>query len=92
MTEYTKAEMEMMGDPGIWEAWNRWLAAGKGVAVYQNQDMNHPELGHKRFASFGTPEAQFEDDEPPKQLPDFPGEINWRYQLIGTYRGEPVGA
>ena len=66
---------------------DRWLARGDGVAVYQNVDLSHPEIGHLQFASFGSPEAIFPDD-PPDRLPDMNGRINWRYSLIGTYRGE----
>lgn len=68
---------------------NKWLREGKGLAVYENHDLGHPELGRRRFFSFGTPDAQF-TDEPPVRLPDFPTEINWRYVLVGTYRGEVV--
>lgn len=69
---------------------NNWLVRGDGVAIYQNQDMNHPELGHRQIASYGSPAAQLETDEPPKTLPDIGGAINWRYQLEGTYRGEQL--
>lgn len=68
---------------------NQWLEDGKGLAVYENHDLGHPELGHRRFFSFGAPDAQFLE-EPPSRLPDFPTEINWRYVLVGTYRGEVV--
>jgi hypothetical protein len=86
----TKDELEAIVDSdAVREAVNRWLAAGKGVAVYENHDLGHPEVGHKQFLSYGAPEAQFED-EPPQRLPDFPTQINWRYELIGTYRGDLI--
>lgn len=69
---------------------NRWLERGDGIAVYENHDLGHPELGHRQFLSYGSPAAQFETDEPPQRLPDFPQKINWRYTLVGVYRGEPL--
>lgn len=66
---------------------NVWLARGDGIAVYTNEDMGHPELGDKRFVSYGSPAAQLETDTPPVQLPDgIGGSVNWRYRLTGTYR------
>lgn len=64
-----------------------WLERGDGVAVYQNQDLDHPELGHYQLVSYGSTVAQIETEEPPARMPDIGGAINWRYQLIGTYRG-----
>lgn len=69
---------------------NVWLASGKGVAVYENHDLTHQQYGHKRFFSFGPEGATFPDGHPPEKLPDFVGEINWRYWLIGTYQGEAL--
>lgn len=69
---------------------NGWLARGDGVAIYENQDLGHPELGAKQFLSFGSPSAQLEVDEPPQRLPDIGNKINWRYSLIGTYKGEAI--
>lgn len=69
---------------------NRWLARGDGAAVYENHDLGHPEVGHVQITSYGSSAAQLETDEPPSRLPDIGGQINWRYQLIGTYRGEEV--
>ena len=66
---------------------NVWLARGDGVAVYQNQDMGHPALGETRLVSYGSPTAQLETDDPPVRLPDIGYAINWRYQLVGVYRG-----
>jgi hypothetical protein len=68
---------------------NEWLASGRGVAVYENHDLGVAAVGHKRFFSYGTEDSSL-PDPPPVRLPDFPGEINWRYQLIGTYRGEQL--
>ena len=69
---------------------NRWLERGDGVAVYENQDLGHPEVGWPRLASYGGPEAMLVTDEPPQRLPDTPKHINWRYQLVAVYRGEPL--
>lgn len=69
---------------------NRWLARGDGVAVYENVDFGHPDQGHIKLVSFGSAEAQIEGDAPPKRLPDIGSDINWRYALQGTYRGETL--
>lgn len=82
----TWEEMQLPDDPETLETVNRWLARGDGIAVYENQDMGHPELGHRQFLSYGSSDAQLETNEPPIRLPDIGGAINWRYQLIGVYR------
>jgi hypothetical protein len=68
----------------------KWLERGDGAAVYENADLGSPEAGQPRIASFGSSAAVLETDEPPVTLPDLvmPGasQINWRYQLVGTYR------
>jgi len=74
---------------------NRWLERGDGAAVYENHDLGHPMLGHKVITSFGSAAAQLEVSEPPERLPDgllreTTGRINWRYSLVGTYRGEKI--
>lgn len=67
---------------------NMWLVRGDGIAIYTNQDMGHPDLGDKRFVSYGSAVAQLETDTPPAILPDgIGGGVNWRYALTGTYRG-----
>lgn len=65
----------------------QWVAIGKKVAVYRNEDLGHPECGHVMAVSFGTKDSFF-GEEPPEQMPDFPSQINWRYRLYGTYRPE----
>ncbi|MFE6739850.1 hypothetical protein [Streptomyces tubercidicus] len=78
----------------LWETttkMNTWLQRGDGIAVYENQDLGHREQGDKRFVSFGSAAAHLETDAPPKQLPDTRNSINWRYVLIGTYKGAPLG-
>lgn len=77
-------------EPSSVEILNRWLERGDGVAVYENQDLGHPQLGAKQFVSFGSPDAQLEVDEPPERLPDIGNKINWRYCLVDSYRGEPI--
>lgn len=74
---------EIIGNDGITEA-NEWLARGDGIAVYQDKAFDSSTMGQRRIFSFGSSTAQF--DVPPERLPDFPGEINWRYQLEGVYR------
>jgi hypothetical protein len=68
---------------------NRWLARGDGVAVYENVEFGHPDLGHRQYVSFGSHEAQIVGD-PPTRMPDIGDSINWRYQLVGTYQGESL--
>ena len=63
-----------------------WLSRGDGVAIYENQDFGHWDLGHKQFMSYGSPDAFFETEEPPTRLPDYLGQINWRYQLKAVYK------
>lgn len=97
-TQFTAGELaaclfEEYGPEGtreITEKVNRWLARGDGVAVYQNHDLGHRDAGDIRIASYGSPDAYFEAAEPPVRLPDTSRHINWRYSLIGTYRGEPL--
>jgi hypothetical protein len=73
---------------------NVWLERGDGVAVYENHDLGHPELGHKIFLSYGSPAAQITMDTPPGPCPvdlgRLGGRMHWRYRLVGTYRGEPL--
>lgn len=99
---YTGAELlalaaESAYDDGQWLAravgnFNRIISRGDGIAVYENAEIGHPEAGHRKYVSYGgTPEAQLAGFTPPQRLPDFPSEINWRYQLAGMCR-EPVPA
>jgi hypothetical protein len=102
MKIYTKAEFtELLHEQKYLEpdevvrVVNRWLARHDGAAIYQNVDFGHPEVGHVKLISFGSPAAQLEvvsSMHLPEQLPDgLPaGAINWRYSLQGIYRGEPV--
>lgn len=85
MTRLSYEELQLPDDPATEAQVGVWLARGDGIAVYENQDLGHPDLGHRQFASFGSPEAMF-PDAPPERLPDFPGQINWRYSLVGTYQ------
>lgn len=64
---------------------NQWLGDGKGVAVYENVDLGHPECGHRQYLTTTT----FKGDVP-ETLPDFPDRINWRYRLVGIYAGEQI--
>lgn len=72
---------------------NRWLERGDGVAVYENQDLGHPQLGHIQIVSYGSEASMLYcplTRELPTRMPDINGAINWRYQLYGTYRGEAL--
>jgi hypothetical protein len=99
--DYTAQELtallaEKYGDeaaPEVAVQLNTWLARGDGVAVYENNDLSHYDMGHVKITSFGGRDAQLKDTHhdpnPPERLPDgLPkGHINWRYTLVGTYRG-----
>lgn len=74
--------------PEVRARFNNWLERGDGVAVYRNVDLGHPDLGHRKFVSYGSFAAQLEAEVAPERLPDIGGEINWRYTLEGTYKGE----
>ena len=97
MTEYTAATLSALladryqpGDiPEIVGKLNAWLARGDGVAVYENNDLGHYDLGRIICLSYGSDVAVFET-EPPQRMPDLPDVIGWRYTLAGTYRGEAL--
>lgn len=72
------------------DTFNRWLSRGDGIAVYENTAMDSYACGHRQFASFGSPAAQIESPEPPSRMPDIGHNINWKYQLVGTYKGETL--
>jgi hypothetical protein len=98
---------------------NVWLHRGDGVAMYENMELGHPDLGSTKITSWGSSAAQLEpfcgvcrgvleptetpgefvhgDGEPdhfpvypPQRLPDIGDQINFRFVLIGTYRGEEL--
>ncbi len=71
---------------GIRTTINRWLERGDGAAIYENQELGHPGLGEARIVSYGSTLAQLEG-LPSERLPDIGTSINWRYGLVGTYRG-----
>lgn len=89
LTEYLKNGAEEQYPP-IVEGMNVWLRRGDGIAVYENHDFGHPDLGDRKFVSFGSAQAMLETEMPPERMPDFPAQINWRYQLIGTYKGKAL--
>jgi hypothetical protein len=88
-TAYTPIEILALLPQGAASRVDIWLRRGDGIAVYENRELGHPDLGHRQIVSYGSPAAQLETTEPPTTLPDIGGAINWRYQLVGTYRGAP---
>lgn len=78
------------GAPPVFLLLNRWLGRGDGVAVYENHELGHPEMGLCQITSYGSQAAQIEAPEPPAILPDIGHRINWRYVLIATYRGDQI--
>lgn len=90
---YSQSDLILVIDPSVIPQVNVWLERGDGVAIYENVDLGHPMLGHKIFLSFGSPEAQIENDEPPGPCPIDLGRMglmHWRYHLDGTYKGDPL--
>lgn len=77
---------------GALEQVNGWLARGDGIAVYEAQAFDRSDFGTRQYVSFGSSAAQLETDDPPAQLPDIGGQINWPYRLVASYRGEPLSA
>lgn len=75
---------------------NAWLRRGDGMAIYRNEDFGSPNMGQRKFTSFGSEDALLEPQhldeggQPPTRLPDTTTDINWRYILVGTYRGEAL--
>jgi len=86
----TADEVRERLDPEHYEQVNTWLARGDGVAIYENEDLGHPQLGHVKAVSYGSIAAWLGIVAPPRILPDTPTELNWRYCLIGTYKGEAL--
>lgn len=94
MADLTREEManvvtEFYGDQAddVMRQIDGWLADGRSVALYQNAEFGHPEMGAPKIGTCGPEAAQF-PGEPPTTFPDMPGEINWRYQLTGVLRHE----
>ncbi len=77
----TRDELFENLDPAHHATVQRWLDRGDGVAVYENKALDSASLGHRKFESFGSPDAQIEVAEPPTRMPDLGGSINWAYQL-----------
>jgi hypothetical protein len=71
------------------ELCDKVTARGGGIAVYTNQDWNDVLMGSLKFASFGHPDAQLEDADPPELLPDIGAQINWRCVLTYIWRPAP---
>lgn len=86
--QLTRDELKL--DAEHFDVVNKWLRRGDGIAVYENHDLGHPNVGHRKFLSFGSPAATLGSLDPPLRLPDTRTEINWRYQLVGVYRGEEL--
>lgn len=88
MTHYDAAAMRaILPGPGAVATVNRWLARGDGIAIYENVDLGSPDVGHRKFVSYGSTAAQLETETPPSRLPDIGDQIHWRYYLQGVYRG-----
>jgi hypothetical protein len=92
LIDYVNEQYGPDDSPGTLAVIGRWLARGDGAAIYTNHDLGSHNVGEPRIVSYGSPAAQLEVAEPPKQLPDgIPsGAINWRFQLDAVCGG-PAG-
>ena len=88
--EMSVERLKELLDVGLRPIVNRWLRRGDGVAVYGCVALDSSQYGTKQFMSFGSKESQWEGGEPPTRMPDIGRQINWSYQLLGTYRGEEI--
>jgi len=88
MTPLTKDELQL--DSVYYQVVNKWLARGDGIACYENVEFGSPDMGHRKCVSFGSKSAQIETDIPPVRMPDIGSDINWRYHLVGVYKGEAL--
>ena len=86
ITQKELEEMMVEGDvtPMGIDVAKGWISRGDGVAVYENQALDSAQAGHRKYASFGSPVAMLEGDEPPQRLPDTEDQIHWKYQLIAA--------
>jgi hypothetical protein len=82
------ADFDPDGRASAMRLFDKWLSRGDGVACYENEDMGSRDIGRRQFVSYGGAEAQIEcgDGVPPQRMPDIGGNINWRYQLVVTWR------
>jgi hypothetical protein len=85
LKQLTQSELKL--DPEHYDLVNRWLKRGDGIAVYENVDLGSLNAGHRQFVSFGGWAAQLSVPEPPQRLPDIGNAVNWRYRLVGVYKG-----
>lgn len=70
--------------------YERAVVRKDGVAVYENEDLNHSELGHMQFVTYGSDACQIAGRRAPRTLPDIGNRINWRYQLKAVAGGAGV--
>lgn len=85
LDDYVERQYEALA-PRVLGMIDAWMKRGDGAAIYENQDLGHPDLGSCKIVSYGSPRAQLETPEPPTRLPDIGGAINWRYTLVATHR------
>ena len=73
----TKPEPEALADMCKFSAEH----PGTTWAAYQNHDMGHPNIGRLQFLAVG-PSCTFKT--PPRNSPDTPSGLGWRYLHVGT--------
>lgn len=90
MNTFTADEILAMADEEIRDALTRIIGRvqhrGDGLAVYENMELGHPEIGLLYFMSYGSEVSQIETKNPPTTMPDIGGVIGWRYQLKGVLK------
>lgn len=91
--EMNRADFLLLADDEIKDSLGALLdrahKRGDGVAAYENKAMNSHTLGHIKFVSYGSPEAQI-PGTPTTRMPDIGKDINHRYVLIGLCPPPPV--
>lgn len=66
---------------------NEWLQSGAHIAIYQNVDLGHYNLGHIKFLKVGG-DSTFQTAPP--IMPDSDSQINYRYFYMGYIQGSEV--
>lgn len=99
LANYGAQEGQLEYGEAVLALFDRAAKRGDGVAVYENHDLGHPEVGERQYVTYGSTAAQLEtrrgtypssqshqygDDIIPLQLPDIGGRINWRYRLVAV--------
>lgn len=85
----TAAQLLTIADESIHEQLRALVATGRHVAVYENHDLGHYELGRLVFLTYGGDDSTFA--EPPACAPDSPQYgLGWRYLPVAIYTASTI--